>query len=67
MRTFARMFTVLYATGGFFSHVAEDNNYYGATDLGAKHKLVTWWKNGSAGNVLVRIFLCLAKKYVSQK
>ena len=51
----------------FFSHGAEGSNYYGATDLGAKSKLVTWWKRGSVANVLVCIFLCLPKKYVSQE
>ena len=61
------MFTVLCATGGFFSHGAEGSNYYGATDVGTQNKLVTWWKRGSVVNVLVCMHLCLPKKYIGQE
>ena len=51
----------------FFSHGAEGSNYYGATDVGAQNKLVTWWKRGSVANVLVCMVLCLPKKYIGQE
>ena len=67
--TFTQFFYVYSAVCNrwFFSHGAEGSNYYGATDLGAENKLVTWWKRGSVVNVLVCMFLCLPKKYIGQE